>query len=338
MPGSKRMQELRVCMHHEACARRESCRELPLTVVPSSRYASAVNAGPYTFRVRGARGTIACSGREFLRYGGNTSCFSLETPEGFLIVDAGTGISSVATDIAAGRTCARVVILFTHFHIDHVIGLTVFSPLYTRGTEVTMMGDPGREGDWKASLRGFLSKPYWPVGLGDGNGALRLQNLPVRKGTMSCMGAEVSWFGVPHPQGCLAYRLAFGGMSVVISTDTEYVKGNVDPAFIAFCTGADALVFDSQFTPREYPSHVDWGHSTWEVAAETAAQAQVKRLILTHHAPSRSDRAMDAIVRDARSVFRNTDAAFEGMVLAGPRRRKAAGNPSPGSTGLGRKK
>jgi phosphoribosyl 1,2-cyclic phosphodiesterase len=297
-----------------------------------------VSPAPYTFRVRGARGTIPCSGSEFLRYGGNTTCFSLDTPEGILIVDAGTGMASVTAETYRRRVCPPVTILFTHFHMDHVIGLPVFNPIYQHGAEVTLMADPRRDGDWKSALRNFISRPYWPVGLGDGNGAMRLVDIPVAKGRLAVMGVEVAWFAVPHPQQCLAYRLSFGDSSVVIATDTEYVKGAVDPAFAAFCRDADALVFDAQFTPEEYPSHAGWGHSTWDVAAEAASLARVKKLVLTHHAPRRTDAALDSIVRETRRLFPETDVAFEGMVLGGmpgrrPRgarnaRKKTNGRPS----------
>lgn len=307
-----------------------------LTGEGATRYPLVVNAAPYTFRVRGARGTMPCSGRDFLRYGGNTSCFSLDTPQGILIVDAGTGMASVAKDIAKRDACPPVVILFTHFHMDHVIGLPVFAPLYRPGAEVTLMADPRRAHDWKASLRHFISHPYWPVGLGDGNPTMKLEHLPVQDGGMSRLGVTVTWFAVPHPQECLAYRLSFGGKSVVVSTDTEYAMDNVDAAFVAFCEGADALIFDAQFTPPEYPSHVGWGHSTWEVAVRIAEQAQVRQLVLTHHAPERSDASLGRIVRAARSRFRNTAAAFEGMVLGQGAKSLSRRRPTAGSSTLDR--
>jgi phosphoribosyl 1,2-cyclic phosphodiesterase len=271
---------------------------------------------------------MPCSGKNFLRYGGNTTCFSMDTPQGVLIVDAGTGIASVAKDIASSEACKPITILFTHFHMDHVIGLPVFGPLYRPGAEVTLMADPRRDHDWKASLRHFISHPYWPVGLGDGDATMKLEDLPAQEGRMSRLGVDVTWFSVPHPQGCLAYRLSFEDKSVVVATDTEYSAGNIDPAFIAFCEGAGALIFDSQFTPAEAAAHLGWGHSTWEAATVIAEKAGVGQLVLTHHDPDRSDRSLDSIVREAKTRFRNTAAAFEGMAL----RQGGAPAPIPRST------
>lgn len=237
-------------------------------------------------------------------------------------------MASVTAETVNRRCCPPVTILFTHFHMDHVIGLPVFNPIYRHGAEVTLMADPRREGDWKTALRKFISRPYWPVGLGDGNGAMRLVDLAAAGG-LSVMGVDVKWFAVPHPQDCLAYRLTFGGTSVVVATDTEYTMDDIDPAFVRFCEGADALVFDAQFTPDEYPAHIGWGHSTWEVAAEAATRAEVGRLVLTHHAPRRTDKALDSIVRETRRRFAKTDAAFEGMVLGGREMRSPRGKTAP---------
>ena len=43
-------------------------------------------------RFWGVRGSFAMSGREFLRYGGNTPCVELQTDDGQrLVIDLGTG-------------------------------------------------------------------------------------------------------------------------------------------------------------------------------------------------------------------------------------------------------
>ncbi|MBT7068319.1 MAG: hypothetical protein HN919_18625, partial [Verrucomicrobia bacterium] len=47
------------------------------------------------FVIRGTRGTLPSCGADFLRYGGDTTCFSLETPQGLLVIDAGTGLRHV---------------------------------------------------------------------------------------------------------------------------------------------------------------------------------------------------------------------------------------------------
>lgn len=254
----------------------------------------------------------ACS----VRYGGHTTCFSVDTDDGMLIFDAGNGISHINADLAERGNIPPTTILFTHFHLDHVLGLPSFEPFYKGQNDITIMGDPSRPDSWRRTLKTFMGTPYWPVGLGETAARMDLVDLPTEKRSMKINGVSVAWMPVPHPQLCLSYRVNMFRNTVVIATDVEYVENEISPEFIEFCHAADFLVFDAHFTPAEYPMHRGWGHSTWKVGAQVAMEAGVKNLILTHHAPTRTDLELDEIVRAAREVFPNTRVASENMLLA----------------------
>ncbi|MBN1674266.1 MAG: MBL fold metallo-hydrolase [Kiritimatiellae bacterium] len=268
------------------------------------------------FVIRGTRGGTPVPRREFLKYGGNTTCFTLETAQGILVFDAGTGIASLHEDLAERGERPPVTILFTHFHMDHVMGLPFFDGLYMDHSRLTLVGDPARETDWRATLRTFVGKPYWPIGLGEAQARLELEDLP-SAGALTIYGVRLSWCPLCHPQESLAYRVEAPGVSVVVATDHEPGTPEVDERFLAFCRGAGCLICDAEFTPEEYPAHRGWGHGTWAAAARLAEQAGVGRLILTHHNRYRQDAQLDAIVAQARAAFANTDAASEGLVLTG---------------------
>ncbi len=95
-------------------------------------------------------------------------------------------------------------------------------------------------------------------------------------------------------------------------------------ALAELCAGADVLIHDAQFLPEELTRHRGWGHSSYEGAADLAAEAGVKRLILFHHDPDRSDEEVDEIVRRAndyitrRAYALTCEAAYEGMTIALP--------------------
>jgi phosphoribosyl 1,2-cyclic phosphodiesterase len=77
----------------------------------------------------GTRGSLAAPGAETTRYGGNTSTVEVCANDGsLLILDAGTGIRRLAKQIPP--TTARIDILLTHLHMDHIQGLGFFRPLY----------------------------------------------------------------------------------------------------------------------------------------------------------------------------------------------------------------
>jgi len=113
----------------------------------------------------------------------------------------------------------------------------------------------------------------------------------------------------------LAYRVETENGTTVIATDVEYSDDNIQPAFINFCSGADNLIFDAQFKPEEYPAHKGWGHSSWRAGTRIAACAGIKQLILTHHAPKRSDSELDEILKNARAEFARTELARPGLKL-----------------------
>ncbi len=269
----------------------------------------------FEFTIRGSRGTIPICGRDFVKYGGKTTCLTLQTNEGMLIFDAGTGIMNVTNEWASLREVPPTTLLFTHLHIDHIMGMPCFRPLYDEKAKTAIMADPKRDEDWKAALRTFMNKPFWPVALEELSHVTEIRDLPADKSFLHIYGVKISWFRAFHPQQCLVYRVEMPNKTITIATDVGYSAEQIDPAFINFCQGSDCLIYDSQFTPEEYPQHKEYGHSTWKAGVHVAREADVKELILTHHAPNRKDNEIDSIVALAKREFPSTCAASENMIL-----------------------
>ncbi|MBI4597148.1 MAG: MBL fold metallo-hydrolase [Candidatus Omnitrophica bacterium] len=269
------------------------------------------------FTVHGARGSYPVAGTSFARYGGRTSCFSLETSRGFIIVDAGTGIADLGDALAAHRVPPPTTILFTHIHLDHLIGLPAFKPLLNSKAQVTLMADPSQLPEWQRHVSLLMDHPFWPLPLLRDRSAVRFEDLRLRHGEAYGLdGVSITTLPVRHPQGCVAYRLSTPSRVLVIATDREHGDPAGDAALIKFCRGADVLLHDAQFTPEELPARRGWGHSTWEHAVAVAKEAGVKELLLTSHDPGHSDEMIDSIVAAARKQFPDTRAAADGLVIA----------------------
>lgn len=268
------------------------------------------------FIIHGARGGMPVCGRDFVKYGGATSCFSLRTKQGLLVIDAGTGILALADALARESRLPPITFVFTHFHLDHVIGLPFFKPIYRRNAKITIMGSAAREDDWRTSLRTIVSRPYWPVELPPFGGSFQGCDLPGTEGEKEIYGIRLAWLAVSHPQQCLALRLQMPGCSVVIATDREQGGRREDKKFLEFCRGTDFLIFDGQYTAAEYPAHRGWGHSTWQEGVKVAQAVKARQLIITHHDTHRTDKQLDALVKQARRLFPRTRAASSGMVLS----------------------
>jgi ribonuclease Z len=88
-------------------------------------------------------------------------------------------------------------------------------------------------------------------------------------------------------------------------------------AVIAAAQGADLLVHEATFGGDEEERARETGHSTAAEAARVAAQAGVQRLVLTHIS-SRYNRDTSELLAEAKAVFPETVIARDGMTVDVP--------------------
>jgi len=99
------------------------------------------------------------------------------------------------------------------------------------------------------------------------------------------------------------------GRRVVFGGDGRPCAGTIEAS-----RDADLLIHEATFANEEAPRAVETGHSTAREAAEVAAAAGVKQLVLTHLSARYSQSASD-LLREARDVFPNTSVARDGMEI-----------------------
>jgi ribonuclease BN (tRNA processing enzyme) len=63
----------------------------------------------------------------------------------------------------------------------------------------------------------------------------------------------------------------------------------------------DLLIVDTAYTQAEYPQKIGWGHGTYDTAIAMAQRIGAKRLLCTHHEPTRSDDALEKVFAEALS-------------------------------------
>ena len=101
------------------------------------------------------------------------------------------------------------------------------------------------------------------------------------------------------------------GRKIVYSGDTEPFEG-----FAGFAAGADLLVHEATLDDALAEKAAVDGHSTASQAAQAAAEAKVKRLVLTHISARYADATV--LLEQAKKVFRDTVVAEDFMRLELP--------------------
>ena len=271
--------------------------------------------------LRGVRGSLPSPRPGTARYGGNTSCVEVRAAPGTVcILDAGTGIRAVDGKSAE---LSRVDVLLTHLHLDHILGLGFFRPLYQPGLEVHIWGPPSATETLHARLTRYLSPPLFPVRLRDLPCRLELHDAP-RGGPFELPGLSVIADLVSHPGPTLGYRLeGEGGGVLTYISDHEPALGTGSVGGPAgwmsgydLAKGADVLIHDAQYSDDEYPSHIGWGHSAISHALAFAELSDVGCLIPFHHDPDHEDQALDALYANVGLEYNFEVApAREGMEL-----------------------
>jgi len=255
-------------------------------------------------RCYGARGSIPVSGEEYIKYGGDTTCLEIRTKnDEIIIVDAGSGIRRLGNKLLReGRFDYHV--LFTHSHLDHILGFPFFKPIYHEKATIHLMGCPTTQGNIQKLLSKAMSAPLFPVPFD----ALQAKiDYDVECSlTFHIDSIEIFPINLNHLNGGMGYKFVEDGKTFVFLTDNEldyrHRNGQTFEEYAAFSRDADLLIHDSEYTREEYEETRGWGHSTYLDALRLAREAKVKTFGLFHHNQNRSDAEQDAIVQRCRSI------------------------------------
>ncbi|GAC1402206.1 MAG: MBL fold metallo-hydrolase [Ktedonobacteraceae bacterium] len=294
----------------------------------------------FLVRFWGVRGSYPTPRASMLRHGGNTSCVEVQVGEGAghtLIFDAGSGIIRLGEQLMQQKepqAPLHASLFISHGHGDHLIGFPFFTPLFDPHTSLQVFGPQLMNHNVEQLVTQLMSPPYFPVDVRNlpshrtfhtitdeycvvWNGkctepSIRAFPYTVQHGEV-CVAPK---FTQSHPQdGAVMYRIEYAGRRVVYATDVEWQQG-CDDDVLAFIEGADLLIHDAQYTRRDYQQMKQgFGHSTIEMAVETAQAAHVHELILFHHEPNYDDRQLDRMEAEAQTHFARTRSACEGMEM-----------------------
>ena len=235
----------------------------------------------FQLTVLGTRGSIPVTGSDKMLFGGATSCYMVQAGKQTVFLDGGSGLvdAPLAFDVPP-------VILLSHLHLDHVLGLGMYRRLSQKGCRTDLYVPESAGGN---ALDSLYAPPFWPLKLSGYAGDVRMHAFP---SSLQIGDVLVETIPGDHPGGCLVMRLSFDGKTLVYATDQEPSETSFG-TLAAFAKDADLLLFDGQFTEEEAQMRKGFGHSSPSKGIELMDACGAKQLLLIHHDPARTDAQLE---------------------------------------------
>lgn len=309
------------------------------------------NKNDFKVKFWGVRGSYPVVNKDFLKYGGNTSCVEVTAGNHRIILDGGTGIIPLGDKLfqehissaenVLDRKPMNITVLLSHVHQDHIQGLNFFKPMNIKNTQFSLLGYSGFDTRIDETLSELIYGKSFPINLYDITADLNFADITetdiiilndendvptIKRATegteikpekdeviISCMKSN------SHPNyGVMCYKISYKDKNIVFATDTECYSGGSKKLEL-FAKDTDLLIHDSQYTTEDYLSTVapkqGFGHSTFNMAFETANAANVKRLAFYHFDPSYNDEKLTTIENIFNKQNKNYFFAKEGLEI-----------------------
>lgn len=264
----------------------------------------------------GTRGSIPVPGKDTTIYGGNTTCLEITLNSGkTIIIDAGTGIRPLGEKLLEEGRTENIYLLITHIHWDHLLGFPFFNPIYNPNTKIFIDGNYNSLKGLKYTFDNKMGDGFFPIKFDDLRAEISYLGQLI-KGPLEIDGVIIDSVPLHHPQGGMGFRFREGDKTFVFITDNELRgeswEGRTPDIYAEFSRNADILVHDCQYTPEEIEIRKGWGHSDYDAVYELASKAHVKKLILFHHDPARTDSQVKAIEKKCtdRALKENSSVEF----------------------------
>jgi phosphoribosyl 1,2-cyclic phosphodiesterase len=261
-------------------------------------------------RFWGTRGSIPTPGHGTKRYGGNTSCVEIRIDDTLFVCDGGTGLRELGMALLGQSGGVVAHMFFSHMHWDHIQGFPFFVPAYTRNNHIHVYETAATETRVQRLLHGQMRSEYFPVDFSE-LGA-KIEPGHFESGELTIDGVRIRFLEQRHPGRSYAYSFEKNGAKVVYATDSELdlvltnqdaserdfeVRRELPAEFLRFAEGASLLIADAQYTDREYPEKVGWGHARANTVVDWASAAGVESVAFFHHDPMQTDEKVDEKVR-----------------------------------------
>lgn len=217
----------------------------------------------------------------------HTNCVLLKDLN--IILDAGTGFFRFPRYI----TSDEISIFLSHYHMDHVSGLTQLYGLF-KGKKVKIYGSKGIH----SFLNTLFNQPFFGAPLSKHPFTVELNEIAEEEFMDNNVKVITRMF-TRHSYPVLGYRIEHDNKSITYITDTMVGDDEID-----FAKNSDLLIHECYYLNEFREIARKDMHSTAKEVAELAKKANCKKLALYHLNPSLHQRHSD-FEREAKSIFPN---------------------------------
>ncbi len=218
------------------------------------------------------------------------SGYLLEVDDKKILLDCGSGVLQ-----ALQKTCTLEeldAVILSHLHSDHMSDMLVMRYALKLS---------GREHQLPVYMPNQPEAEAWLLG---GCDMFDINEIEYRK-FYSIGNIKIYFMAVKHPVLSYATRMEFDGKSFVYSGDTMYDENLID-----FASDADLFLCDAAFLEKDHWTAAP--HASAKQTALMAKKAKVKRLMLTHFAPT-VDKI--ALLGEAKTIFSHCILSDRGQTI-----------------------
>jgi phosphoribosyl 1,2-cyclic phosphodiesterase len=163
----------------------------------------------------GVRGSIACPGPAYARYGGNTSCLEVRCGASLFIMDGGTGLRALGESMRNELVDADLY--FTHSHFDHIAGLPFFKALFKPENRLRLWaGHLLPESTLQEVIGTMMKAPLFPVPKDVFTAAVSYHDFRAGEVLTPKPGVTINTAPLNHPNNATGYRINYRERSIRI--------------------------------------------------------------------------------------------------------------------------
>ena len=251
-----------------------------------------------------------------------------------------------ASQTEISKYIKSVINTYTHYHYDHLhMGSPLAALFHTNNIPKQIIGGDNPKSQFQKAFkrpafpRDFgeiqaaysfyeITDPRASVLIFTPNGEFRIMSISDFKSYLNSENPQikhnkafyniedcivVKCYPADHPDPCISYRYenynSKGEVTMAITIMTDHEIRETDDRnsyFIEHINNSDVVYFDGQYTNQNFIP--GFGHGRVEIIGKTAANLDIKNVLIGHHDPKRKDDEIDEMVNISRE---NYDKAYQ---------------------------